>query len=145
MAMQEDDNVRLHREALEAFNSRDMDAIVRPYGEDIVVTDHAQHQTMKSAEGIRSWNQAWIDSFSDAMLEDIQCFSAGDRTVARFTGRGTNDGPFASFEPTNQRAQVDLCDVARWRDGKIVEQHLYYDMYGVLAQLGHVPPMTETG
>ena len=145
MAMQEDNNVRLHREALEAFNGRDMDAVVRPYGEDIVVTDHAQHQTMKSADGIRSWNQAWIDSFSDAMLEDIQCFAAGDRTVARFTGRGTNDGRLASFEPTNQRAQVDLCDVVRWHDGKIVEQHLYYDMYGILAQLGHVPPMTETG
>lgn len=144
MAGQEDDNVNRHREALEAFNRRDLDAVVRPYGEDLVFTDHAQQQTMKSVDGIRSWNQVWIDAFSDGMIEIVECFGAGEWTVARFTGRGINDGRLATFEPTNRRVQLELCDVARWQDGKIVEQHIYYDMYGFLAQLGHVPPMTPT-
>ena len=145
MAPLEEDNARRHREALEAFNRRDLDAIVSYYDEECVVTDHAQQQTMKSTDGVRAWNQAWLDGFSDAMLEITECLSAADSTVARFTGRGTNDGRMASFEPTNRRVQLELCDVARWRDGKIVEEHIYYDMYGMLAQLGHVPPMAPTG
>jgi steroid delta-isomerase-like uncharacterized protein len=141
MATQEHDNVRLHRESLEAFNRRDLDAVAASYSDDPTVTDHAQQQTMKSAEAVRAWNQDWIDAFPDGMLDIVDCIGTGEWTVARFTGRGTNDGPLAGFEPTNRRAQLELCDVARWQDGRIVEQHMYYDMYGFLAQLGHVPQM----
>lgn len=144
MAADQDENVRRHRESLEAFNRRDMDAIVNAYSEDITSTDHAQNQTIESVDGIRSWNQAWMDAFSDGRIEDVDCFGVDDRTVARFVGRGTNDGPLGPFEATNARAELALCDVARWRDGKIVEQHIYYDMYGMLAQLGHVPTMTPS-
>lgn len=143
--MASEDNVRRHREALEAFNDRDLDTVVGVFSDDVVSTDHAQQHTMKSPDGIRAWNQAWLDAFSDGKIEDIECVGADDWTVARFVGRGTNDGPFATFEPTNRDVELHLCDVARWQDGEVVEQHIYYDAYGMLAQLGHVPPMGSSG
>lgn len=141
MTVHSDENVTRHREALEAFNRRDMDGILEVYGNGVTVTDHAQQQTLKDRDGVRAWNQAWLDGFSDGKVEDIECIGMGEWTVARFVGRGTNDGPLGNFEPTNRRLELALCDVSRWQDGKVVEQHFYYDMYGMLAALGHVPPM----
>jgi ketosteroid isomerase-like protein len=86
-----EDNVRRHRDTLEAFNRRDLDGLTTGYAESITSTDHAQQQTMKSRDGIRAWNQAWLDAFSDGRVEDIECMGMGDWTVARFVGRGTND------------------------------------------------------
>lgn len=141
MAMTIDERVQAHRHALEAFNDRDLDAVVAHYSDDIVMTDHAQQTTMKSREAIRGWNQAWLDAFSDGRIEILDCFGVDDFTVARFVGRGTNDGPMGGQEPTNQRIELHLCDVARWDGDTIVEEHLYYDVYGMLAQMGLVPPL----
>ena len=136
-----DQRVEKHRRSIQAFNDRDLDRVVALYSDDIIVTDHAQQTTMKSREAIRGWNQAWIDAFSDGQIEILDCFGSGDVTVARFVGRGTNDGPMAGMEPTNQRVELHLCDVARWEGDEVVEDHLYYDLYGMLAQMGVVPPL----
>lgn len=138
-----EDNVRRHRDSLEAFNRRDLDAIVDTYVDAPMVVDHAQQQTLKSRDGVRAWNQDWADGFSDGRIEILDCLSSGDWTVARFVGRGTNDGPLATFPATDRRIELHLCDAARWQDGKIVEEHVYYDLYGMLAQLGHVPAMGQ--
>ena len=137
-----DNNVERHRDALEAFNRRDIDAIVAPYADHFTATDYAQGQSIKSRDEVRAWNQAWLDAFSDGKIEDLVCIGMGEWTVARFVGRGTNDGPLLGNDPTGQRVELPLCDVARWRDGSIIEEHLYYDVYGMLVQLGlaQAPP-----
>lgn len=140
MAMNED-NVARHREALEAFNSHDLDSVLRSFADDITATDHAQQQTMKSKEAVRAWNQAWLDAYPDGEIEVIDCMGMGEWTVARFVGRGTNTGSLAGFAPTNRRTELHLCDLVRWDDDKIVEEHLYYDLYGLLSALGHIPPL----
>jgi SnoaL-like polyketide cyclase len=39
--------------------------------------------------------------------------------------------------PTNRNFKVDFCTVARWNnDGKIVEENLFYDQIGMMAQPG---------
>ena len=38
--------------------------------------------------------------------------------------------------PTGQSFRVDFCTVARWQDGLIVEENLFYDLVGFLGQIG---------
>jgi hypothetical protein len=68
-------------------------------------------------------------------------FAQGDWTcsVARFTG--TMKGPMLvgdgrSIPPTGKSFAVDFCTVARWHDGQIVEENLFYDVVGMMKQLG---------
>lgn len=135
------DNVVRHREALEAFNTHDLDEVMRFFADEVTSTDHAQRQTMKSKDAIRAWNQAWLDAYPDGQLEVVQCVGMGEWTVARFVGRGTDTGGLAGFPPTNRRTELSLCDLARWEGGVIVEEHIYYDVYGLLSELGHVPSL----
>ena len=41
-----------------------------------------------------------------------------------------------TIEPTNKKFKVDFCTVARWKDGKITEENLFYDLVGIMKQLG---------
>src|SRR5579872_4997814 len=64
-------------------------------------------------------------------------------TVADF--RGTMTGPMAMadgtvIQPTNKSFHVDFCTVARWNEqGQIVEENLFYDLMGMLKQIGLMP------
>jgi ketosteroid isomerase-like protein len=37
---------------------------------------------------------------------------------------------------TNKTFKVDFCTVAHWKDGRIVEENLFYDLVGMMRQLG---------
>jgi hypothetical protein len=65
----------------------------------------------------------------------------GDWTcsVARFTGtmKGPMKGPDGKeIPPTNKSFEVEFCTVARWKDGEIVEEKLFYDLLGLMKQIG---------
>jgi len=38
--------------------------------------------------------------------------------------------------PTNKSFEVESCTVARWKDGEIVEEKLFYDVVGLMKQIG---------
>ena len=40
------------------------------------------------------------------------------------------------FPPTNQSFEVEFCTVAHWKDGEIVEEKLFYDLVGLMEQMG---------
>ena len=60
-------------------------------------------------------------------------------SIAEFTG--THEGIMIdpdgkSIPATNKKFKVDFCTVAHWKDGRIVEENLFYDLVGMLKQLG---------
>ncbi|MGZ4940601.1 MAG: ester cyclase, partial [Halobacteriota archaeon] len=61
-------------------------------------------------------------------------------SVANFTGtmKGPTSGPDGKMiPPTNKKFQVEFCTVARWNDkGKIVQEKLFYDLVGLMRQIG---------
>jgi ketosteroid isomerase-like protein len=68
-------------------------------------------------------------------------FASGDWTcsIAHFTG--TMTGPMVladgtELSPTGKSFEVDFCTVARWDNGQIVEENLFYDLVGMMRQLG---------
>ena len=60
-------------------------------------------------------------------------------SIARFTGtmKGPMIGPGAKeIPPTVKSFEVDFCTVARWDNGEIVEENLFYDVVGLMSQIG---------
>jgi len=46
--------------------------------------------------------------------------------------------------PTNKSFHVDFCTVARWNEkGQIVEGNLFYDLMGMLTQIGVMPGQVQ--
>ncbi|MCI4331254.1 MAG: ester cyclase [Thermoplasmata archaeon] len=69
-------------------------------------------------------------------------FAAGNHTcsVADFTG--TMKGPMKMgggkvIPPTGKSFHVEFCTIATWNDsGEIIEERLFYDLVGLLRQIG---------
>jgi hypothetical protein len=64
-------------------------------------------------------------------------FANGDYTcsVADFTGtfKGSMKGLDGQMiQPTNKKFQTEFCTVATWKDGKIIEERLFYDLVGAM-------------
>jgi hypothetical protein len=38
--------------------------------------------------------------------------------------------------PTNKKFEIEFCTVAHWKDKEIVEEKLFYDLVGLMKQIG---------
>jgi hypothetical protein len=65
-----------------------------------------------------------------------------EKTPPQGGGYRTMTGPMTMADgtviaPTNKSFEVDFCTVAHWNEnGEIVEENLFYDLMGMLKQIG---------
>jgi steroid delta-isomerase-like uncharacterized protein len=137
-------NVETLRAAHESWNRRDFAGVVRNSAASLVYTDHARSLNLNGLDKFREWTEAWAKAFSDGRIASPEYIDAGDTVVARFTGEGTNDGPFGSLQPTGGKMSLPFCEVWRFdQQGRMVSGGCYYDQYTLLTQLGHIQPLAE--
>ena len=132
---QERNKTTLLRLIEEGFNKGDLSVV-----DEIVSVDCKERQRGNSdgSEGTKeviTTLRTWFPDFSMSM-EDVA--AVGDRVWMRFTARGTNLGSVMGKPPTGKKVAVDVIDIARFKDGKIMEHWGVPDQLGVMIQLGHM-------
>jgi steroid delta-isomerase-like uncharacterized protein len=139
-------NVEAHRAGHEAFNRRDFETMTRHYADSITWTDNAQGRTFSTPQEFRDdFLAGWGRSSSDIRITDPGYLDAGDTVVARFTCRGTHDGPLGPFPATGKQFTLPLCELWHFDSGgRVVGGDLYYDQVSLLAQLGLLPQPAST-
>jgi len=127
----------------DAWNTQDVETFAKRHKENVVVRWPGQPPTNgihdHSAEAIR-----FFKTFPDQHLDNRPykvLIASGDWTcsIAHFTG--TMKGPMAGqngkqIAPTGKSFEVDFCTVARWDNGQIVEENLFYDLVTFMKQIG---------
>lgn len=104
-------------------------------------------QTPEPTKGIaphRESMQGLLTAFPDMQMTEEQSFGQGDWMCVTWTATGTHTGPLAgpggqTIPPTGKPVRLDLCGVAKVEGGKITEEHNYFDLLGMMAQLGLAP------
>jgi hypothetical protein len=133
-------NVELHKEAHRRMSDESPERAAEFFGEDIVFTDEPRGSTLKGKGETTGWLAEWKRTFSDARITEGRYLDAGEWTIARFRGRGVNDGPLGELPPSGRQLDLPFCELCRWQDGKIVEGAIYYDTGTMMVQLGHMSP-----
>ena len=62
-------------------------------------------------------------------------------SVADFSGtfKGAMKGLDGKMiQPTNKKFRLEFCTLAHWKEGKILEERLFYDQMGMLKQIGAI-------
>jgi predicted ester cyclase len=90
-------------------------------------------------EGVKAVIASLRRAYSDFHLEIEHLAVDGDLVWLHMTGSGTNDGPFMGSAPTGRRMSIDVFDLIRVADGRMVEHWGVPDRLGALAQLGLLP------
>ena len=131
-----------YEQAIQLYNTRDIDGYVSIYAEDAVMT-----LPRGIFHGRAAIHQAWrrqADAFPDQVLNVGATFEHGDTFADEFTWIATNTGPLilrdgTKAPPTGKRAEIKGMELVQMRDGKIALHHVYFDYMTVLSQLGLLP------
>jgi len=126
------ENLEIVRTGYDAFNRGDIEAILAaldPAIEWWPASDEPITAPYRGHDGYRSLVGEIREYVPDIQAEIEECFAAGDQVVTclRFWGRGRDSGAPVEVRETN---------VARFRDGKIVEVREYRDKADALEAVG---------
>jgi len=97
-----------------------------------------------SAPGLEGFKQA--QNLLHATFPDIHHtledeIAEGDKVVTRGYFTGTHQGEFQGIPPTGKQIHVKYIHIWRVENDKVVENWFQFDRFGLLQQLGVLPPM----
>ncbi|GAA4909360.1 nuclear transport factor 2 family protein [Streptomyces coeruleoprunus] len=139
----------LIRDCLAAVSAGDADGWLACYAPDAVSEDVPLNSVWKGRESLEAGVRGWLTAIPDTRME-IRSVTADDRTgTCEWTMTGTLRGGGIDGLPEQIAALArgkafTMRGVTVYRfspDGRIQEESLYWDLTGVLGQLGVLPPL----
>jgi ketosteroid isomerase-like protein len=129
-------SVDIHRAGHEAFNARDWDSLRDVCANDVAYSDRPRNLELRSVDEFLGWTNDWVTGMSDARVTEPEYLEAGEYSVCRFIGQGTNDGPLGPAQATGKAMNMPFCEIMRVQDGKIVSGEIFYDQLTMMSQFG---------
>lgn len=129
-------STEVHRAYLDAVTSRDWDRVRELLHPDFRYqdSDGSEHKGPQAAIDV---GETYTSAFPDLSLEVVRELEVDATTsVIEFIARGTHDGELMGIAPTGRRVSMPVCNVVDLEDGRIIEEHEYYDTRAMLEQLG---------
>ncbi|NYJ04092.1 ester cyclase [Petropleomorpha daqingensis] len=124
------------------INSGDFSDVAEIFGAD-VVTQVPGSAPMSGIDPFVAYGQGFLRAFPDGRIHRDRYVEAGDRIIVEGRFTGTNTGPLETpagdLPPTGRSLELPFADAFRVVDGRITEHRIYYDLGGMLAQLGLAP------
>ena len=141
--MGEKDPVAIAKESVEAFNAGDYEKMRALTASDGIYEETATNRRLVGVNSIEEAFRGWRTAFPDAKGTINKAFSMGNTAVLEIVWEGTQRGvlaaPFGTIPPSGKRVNVKAAQVVTVDGGKIKETHHYFDLMGLLAQIGAVP------
>ena len=142
--MSVEDNLRVINKVGEAYNARDWDRVAKLHAESVIGWSPESPEPRKGRAAIREEFVGYATAFPDSRLQVERTFGQGDWVCGEFTFTGTHKGalpgPGGQTVPaTNKPLRMTYAVVFKFDRGEIVERHEYFDLSGMMAQLGLAP------
>ena len=104
------------------------------------VVDHTPSPgTSAGSEGVRQIFEMLWSALPDMRVEIHQMIAESDMVVTRKSFVGTHRGELFGVPATGKGVHLEVIDIVRVSDGKIVEHWNIVDSMGLMQQLGAVP------
>lgn len=126
----------------EAWNQGNTDVV-----DELMAGDFAHHDptdpNRRSREDYKQWIMETRSAFPDFRVTVDDLFSSGEQTATRWTVHGTQQGelvsPMGTIPASGNHVTTTGITIARFRDGKMVEDWHHADTLGFMVQLGAIP------
>ncbi|MDY0130568.1 MAG: ester cyclase [Methanosarcina vacuolata] len=144
MGVTVEENLQLMVTLDDAWNSQDWDTFKKRHAEEVAVYWPGQPEPIRGKKAHHEEAVQFFQTFPDNHVENRPykvLFGQGDWTCSVATFTGTMKGPMKGsngkeIQPTNKKFKVEFCTVAHWKDGEIIEEKLFYDLVGLMKQIG---------
>jgi steroid delta-isomerase-like uncharacterized protein len=131
-----------------AFNEHDIDGLMELYAADATFRGPGGME-VTGGDGIRQFTSGWFQGFPDCRIRTTRVLETEDSIIQEGVFIGTQTGtfptPMGDIPPTNKPVEGRFIDVYVIRNGKIVEDNLYFDRMDLMEQLGLMPTPAAAG
>jgi steroid delta-isomerase-like uncharacterized protein len=128
------------RANVEAFNAGDWERFRETLTDDSIYEEMATQRRVEGPDAIIEVNRGWKSAFPDARGTIEKEYSSGDTITQEITWEGTQSGPLETptgeLPPSGRRVVVKAVQVIDVEGGKEKSTRHYFDMLGMLEQLG---------
>lgn len=100
---------------------------------------HPTVDDLHGIEALKSFIAEFQTAFPDFLDTVERQVAEADVVTTQFTSAGTHRGEFLGIGSTGRRVEWMGIEIARVEGGKIVENWVSWDIYGMLQQLGALP------
>jgi len=136
-------NKALVREFAALINGRDLEAALALFSPDFV--DHTPLAGLPSGvQGVRMFFAMQFAAFPDHRAASLELIAEGDMVAHRMRGEGTHRGMFLGIPPAGKHVSWTYIDIWRIADGRLAEHWAEADVFGLMQQLGMIPPPSTT-
>ncbi len=135
--MSQQQNAEVFRTVLEEAFGKGNVAVL----DELFASDAQEHQygMPPTVEGLKGAIMSLRAAFPDFTLTVEAVVTDGDMVWGRATARGTHLGPFMGRPPSSRKFAMQVFDMCRFENGRIVEHWGVPDRFALMAQLGAFP------
>jgi steroid delta-isomerase-like uncharacterized protein len=123
----------------EVWNKGNLDFAEECFTPDYVNHDPSSPEGIRGPEGFKQNVAAIRAAFPDFRMEIVDQVAEGEKVVTRYVITGTQKSELAGIPPSGRRIEVAGMGIDYFRGDKICESWEYYDMLGMMQQLGAIP------
>ena len=91
-------------------------------------------------EGLKEVIAVFRAAFPDIHWVVEESIASGDKVVTRFTWTGTHRSPFLGIPATDRPVTVKGVVIDRLVNGRMTDSRILMDTFGMMMQLGVIPP-----
>lgn len=124
----------------EGFNEGNLEVVEALTSPDLVEHQNFGPNHAPGAEGAKAVVESLRRAFPDFRLAIEDLVADGDTVWLRMVATGTNTGSFMGHAPTGRPMRIDVFDVIRVEDGRMIEHWGVPDRLGAMLQLGLMQP-----
>jgi predicted ester cyclase len=138
LKMSEQNKAAVRRFIQKGLNEQNLDEFDNYYFPEVV--NHVLPPNMpQGVEGTKMFASMFIGAFPnlDVTVDDL--VAEGNKTVLRWTARGTHQGDLMGVPPTGKNILITGMAIDRFEDGRSVEHWEILDQLGMMQQLGVIP------
>ena len=136
MTPTEELNARVAREHFAAESAHDTPRTLATLADDIMYRVVASGAVVYGKEAVSRYYDVWWTAFPDVTIEIKRLVVSGEWVIAENVATATHLGPWLGIPPTGKRTVQNFCAVCRFRDGKMIEETVYYDQLERIRQIG---------
>ena len=132
-------------EHVRAENAHDLDATLATLHPECVFEDVPSGEIFNGRAGAARHYQQWWEAFELVFARGEHgsgSWTEDGTYVAEGEYRGRHVGPFLGIAPTGKAVRFRFCVFVTFRDGLLAAERFYYDLAGLLRQLGDAQPAT---
>jgi predicted ester cyclase len=138
----EDNLARFDKLDFEAFSyKKDWELFKQLHSSDVLVVFPDGRETIGIEQHDKDISAMFVYAPDFRVTSHPIKFGSGEWTVSTGVAEGTFSKPMplpdgSSIPPTGKPFKISMATIARWDDGKIVEEHLFWDNVEIMKQMG---------